>query len=184
MKCTSANSSSFYTETMFFRRERAKTPSFAERVELLKQAGFSAENFPDGRVKITKHGVGAIIGDEGRNQPQIERAGILVGPEIGILLNRGYQMYIETPSGKRFPATADQLKNLHEFEDDVKEALGLVNLYNTSLGTTSEKHDYDRVYGRDTGHQPKPWERKEHRAVAPHTKESSGAVTSELAAHS
>jgi len=61
------------------------------------------------------------------------------------LLNRGYQMFIETPSGKRLPAIADQLNALHEFEDDVKEALDLVNLYNTSLGTTSRKHNYDRL---------------------------------------
>ena len=41
-----------------------------------------------------------------------------------------------------------------EFEDDVKEALGLVNLYNTSLGTTSRRHEYDRVEGRSqTGKQ-------------------------------
>jgi hypothetical protein len=75
----------------------------------------------------------------------MEKAGVLVGGEIGVLLNRGYQMFLETPSGKRFPATSDQLKALHEFEDDVKEALDLVNLYNTSLGTTSRKHNYDRL---------------------------------------
>jgi hypothetical protein len=125
---------------MFFRRPRPHVPSFAERVERLKQAGFSAESLPEGRVRIAKHGIAAIIDDKA-----IEKAGVLVGPEIGVLLNRGYQMFIETPSGKRLPATADQLKALHEFEDDVKEALDLVNLYNTSLGTTSRKHLYDRL---------------------------------------
>jgi hypothetical protein len=64
---------------------------------------------------------------------------------LAVLVNGGYQMFLETPSGRRFPAMAEQLKALHEFEDDVKEALGLVNLYNTSLGTTSRKHEYDRV---------------------------------------
>ena len=80
----------------------------------------------------------------------MEKAGVLVGSEIGVLLNRGYQMFLETPSGKRLPATADQLKALHEFEDDVKEALDLVNLYNTSLGTTSRKHNYDRLIKQTT----------------------------------
>ena len=157
---------------MFFRRSRPKKPTFAERLELLKQAGFALENQPDGRVKITKHGVGAIIGDEGQGQPEIEKAGILVGPEIATLLNRGYQMFLETPSGMRAPAMAEQLRALHQFEDDVKEALDLVNLYNTSLGTTTPKHMYDRVTKRDTGQQPKPWEKKKHRAVAPETKGS------------
>lgn len=150
---------------MFFRRDRPKVPSFSERVELLKQAGFKAENQPDGRVKIMKHGVGALIGDAGKNQPEIERAGILAGPEIAVLLSGGYQMFLETPSGKRIPATATELKALHEFEEDVKEALGLVSLYNTSLGTTSRKHMYDRVTARDSGHQPKPWLKK--RMAAP-----------------
>ena len=157
---------------MFFRRDRPKIPTFSERVDLLKQAGFQTDHLPDGRVKITKNGVGAIIGDEGKNQPAIEKAGILAGSAIATLLSAGYQMFLEIPDGKRFPATAEQLKALHEFEDDMKEALGLVNLYNTSLGTTSRKHEYDRVYKRDTGEQPKPWEKKEHRIVPPNTNAS------------
>jgi hypothetical protein len=150
------NRARFYTEGMFFRRDRPKIPSFSERVDLLKQAGFATDRLPDGRVKITKNGVGAIVGDEGKNQPAIEKAGILVGSGIATLLSAGYQMFLETSDGKRLPATAEQLKALHEFEDDVKEALGLVNLYNTSLGTTSRKHEYDRLYRRNTGHQTEP----------------------------
>jgi hypothetical protein len=157
---------------MFFRRERLKIASFAERVELLKQAGFDSESLPDGRVKITKNGISAVIGDEGKKQPAVEKTGVLVGPEIATLLNTGYQMFLETPGGKRIPATAEQLKALHEFEDDVKAALDLVNLYNTSLGTTTPKHEYDRVYKRDIGRQPKPWAKKEHRIVPPDTKGS------------
>jgi hypothetical protein len=125
---------------MFFRRPRPHIPSFSERVDRLKKAGFNAENLPDGRVRIAKHGIAAIIDDKA-----IEKAGVLVDGEIGVLLNRGYQVFLETPSGRRFPAMADQLKALHEFEDDVKEALDLVNLYNTSLGTTSRKHNYDQL---------------------------------------
>lgn len=164
---------------MFFRRERKKIPSFQERVELLKKAGFTAETLADGRVKITKNGIGAVIGDEGKNQPDIEKAGVLVGSDIATLLSAGYQMFLETRDGRRIPATATQLKALHEFEDDVKEALDLVNLYNTSLGTTTPKHMYDRVYKRDSGQQPKPWEHKDHRYVAPETKESPHTYTQE-----
>ena len=127
-------------------------------------------------MRVAKHGVGAIVGDEGKNQPQFERAGILVGNEIATLLNRGYQMFLETPSGKRMPATAAELKALHNLEDDVRAALGMVNLYNTSLGTTSPKHMYDRVFKRDTGNQPKPWDRDRHGIAPPHTKDSSPAL--------
>ena len=157
---------------MFFRKDRPKIPSFSERVDLLRQAGFATENLADGRVRITKRGIGAVIGDEGKNQPQIESAGILVGGDIAVLVAGGYQEFIELPNGRRLPATSEQLKALHDFEEDVKEALGLFSLYNTSLGTTSRKHIYDRVYKRDSGRQPRPWEKKENRAVAPETKAS------------
>ncbi len=162
---------------MFFRRPRPKISSFAERVQVLKQAGFTTEALPDGRVRIAKNGVGAVIGDEGKNQPGIEKAGLLIGSDIATLLSAGYQMFLETKDGKRIPATAEQLKALHEFEEDVKAALGLVDLYNTALGTTTPKHLYDRVYKRDRGEQPKPWENKNNRFVPPDTKESDHRYT-------
>lgn len=143
---------------MFFRRELPKVPTFAERVDLLRRADFSTRSLPDGRIKIVKHGIGAVIGDEGKNQPDIEKAGVLVRNEIATLLSGGYQMFLETPGGRRLPATAAQLRALHTFEEDVKEALGLESLYNTSLGTTSRKHMYDRLQGRDQGVRNRPWD--------------------------
>jgi hypothetical protein len=157
---------------MFFRREKVKVPSFQERLDQLTKAGFTNERLPDGRVRISKHGVGAVIGDEGQSQPSIERAGVLIGGQIATLLNGGYQMFLETPAGKRYPAQAEQLRALHQFEDDVRTALSLTNLYNTSLGTTTPKHMYDRVNKRDTGNQPKPWESKDRRITGPETKAS------------
>lgn len=157
---------------MFFRRNRTKIPTFSERIDLLRQSGFATEAQADGRVLISKHGAAALVGDEGKNQPQIDRAGVIVGGKIAEILSAGYQLFLELPSGQRLPATAEQLHNLHEFEEDVKEALGLTSLYNTSLGTTSQKHMYDRVYLRDIGRQPKPWEKKQNRFKAPETKGS------------
>jgi hypothetical protein len=144
---------------MFFRRQKPKVTTFTERIDRLRAAGFTLENLPDGRVQVTKHGVAAIIGDEGAKQPEIERAGIVVGNEIASLLSGGYQMFLETPSGKRMPAMAEQLHALHEFEDDVKEALGVTNLYNTSLGTVSWSHAYDRLAGYSKP-EPRPWDKK------------------------
>jgi len=144
---------------MFFRRKLPKQTTFPQRVERLRSAGFALETVPDGRVKAIKHGVAAIIGDEGANQPDIERAGIVVGNEIATLLSGGFQMFLETPSGKRLPAMAEQLSALHQFEDDAKDALGVSNLYNTSLGTVSRSHAYDRLAGYSKP-QPKPWDKK------------------------
>ncbi len=157
---------------MFFRRKKPKLSTFSDRVSALAEAGFGTAAQPGGQVKISKHGIGAIIGDSGGDHPHIERAGVLVGPNIAVLLSAGYQMFLELPNGQRLPANAEQLHNLHEFEEDVKEALGLTHLYNTSLGTTSRKHMYDRVFKRDSGAQPKPWETKRKAIVPPHTKGS------------
>lgn len=157
---------------MFFRREQPKIPTFSERVEILRKAGFATEPLPDGRFRISKNGATAIIGDEGKNQPSIEKAGVLIGSQMATLLSAGYQMFLEMPGGTRLPAQAEQLKALHAFEADLKDALGLVDLYNTSLGTTTRRHMYDRVYKRDTGEQPMPWLRKESRFVTADTKGS------------
>jgi hypothetical protein len=46
------------------------------------------------------------------------------------------------------PATADILRALHSFEDQLKEAVGAMVLYNEALGTTSDRYDYDRIKGR------------------------------------
>ena len=59
------------------------------------------------------------------------------------------------------PATADHLKALHSFSEEVKEALGLPSLYNESLGTVSESYHYDRVEDRDkpqTDRPKRPWQ--------------------------
>lgn len=144
---------------MFFRREVIQVPKFSERIDKLKKAGFTVETTADGRAKISKHGVAAIIGDEGKGHSAIENSGVLMNGEIASLLSGGYQMFLVSPTGKRYPAQAEQLRALHEFEMDVKDSLELTDLYNTSLGTTSRDHHYDRVTKRDSGTQPKPWEK-------------------------
>jgi hypothetical protein len=135
---------------MFFRRERPKTLTFDERVERLRQAGFSVA--PSGAaVRVSRNGLAVDVVNEG-GQPRVtDRAGLLMGDEIGVLVDEGYQKFFKTPSGKKRPALAQQLKALHDLEEDVKEALGLESLYNESLGTVSTYYIYDRVKGRDRG---------------------------------
>ena len=60
-----------------------------------------------------------------------------MGSEISKLVNKGYQQFLKT-SKAEIPATADHLKALHAFSEELKEALGLPSLYNESLGTVSE----------------------------------------------
>ena len=56
-------------------------------------------------------------------------------------------------------ATADQVKALQNFVEDLREGLGIISLYNESLGSTNEVHLYDRVKDRDFGVPKRPWER-------------------------
>jgi hypothetical protein len=143
---------------MFFRREKPKVPTFNERIDNLKKSGFATHNESGSRVRASRNSIAAVVTDVPADRPHVERAGLAVGNEIGALVNAGYQQYWLTPSKKRVPATAEQLKELHAFEEDLKEALGLQSLYNTSLGTISALHLYDRVEERDADYGQKPWQ--------------------------
>ena len=145
---------------MFFRRVTPRELSFAERIESLKKFGFTANILSSGRAQLSRDGIGAIIEDRPGQRPHVNKAGLIIGDEIGALVNGGYQMFWKTPGGKRVPALATQLKALHNFEEDLKEGLGLSSLYNESLGTTSDLHLYDRVEHRDEPAAPKPWDHK------------------------
>src|ERR1700679_1038430 len=82
------------------------------------------------------------------------RVGVLAGPgwllngEIARVLDRGYQKFIKT-SKLEIPASADHLRAIHEFSEELNEAIGATNLYNEALGTTSNVYHYDRVKGRE-----------------------------------
>jgi len=84
----------------------------------------------------------------------------MIGSEISKLVNRGYQQFLKTTKTE-VAATADHLKALQQFSEELKEALGTPSLYNESLGTTSESYHYDRIKDRDEPEvdRPKrPWE--------------------------
>jgi hypothetical protein len=136
---------------MFFRREKARTLSFGDRIDRLKEFGFIVDAAGSGGTRVLKHGCAAFLEDRSAEIPGVSKAGVVVGNEIGWLVNGGYQQFFVTPSGKKLPALAQQLRALHDFQEDLKEALGSISLYNQSLGTTSNRHLYDRVAGRDKG---------------------------------
>ena len=142
---------------MFFRRVTPHEPNFAERIENLKKFGFTAETNDPRQAIVTRDGIGAVLEDRPGQRPHVNKAGLIAGREIGALVNGGYQMFWKTATGRRVPAVAHQLKNLHNFEEDLKEGLGLPSLYNESLGTTSDLHLYDRVEHRDQGDGDRPW---------------------------
>ena len=133
-------------------------PTFQDRLENLKRAGFSVTPRPDGTVLVSKGECAVALREKDGQVQRAELAGILMGGEIGSLVDGGYQKFFRTPSGKTKPALASELKAIHDFEEDLKQALGLESLYNESLGTVSTYYLYDRVKDRDRGVPKRVWE--------------------------
>jgi hypothetical protein len=101
-----------------------------------------------GAFQVRKYGCAAEIADAGDGTVlMLARPGYLLGSEISRLLDRGYQKFLKT-SHLEIPATADHLRAIHEFSQELNEATGATSLYNESLGTTSDRYVYDRVKGR------------------------------------
>lgn len=138
--------------------------TYEEAVQWLRDHGFDLIDAPgtQGRVFLKKYNVSAAIQKDGDDGVKIfAYPGYLIGGEISKLVNRGYQQVLKT-SKTEIGATADHLKALQQFTEELKEALNLPSLYNESLGTVSEAYHYDRIVDRDkpAAERPKrPWQR-------------------------
>lgn len=138
--------------------------TYDDVVSWLREHGFDLIEAPgtQGRVFLKKYTVSAAIQKDGDDGVKIfAYPGYLIGSEISKLINRGYQQFLKT-SKTEVPATADHLKALQQFTEELKEGLGLPNLYNESLGTVSDSYQYDRIEDRDKrkAERPKrPWEK-------------------------
>lgn len=144
---------------MFFRRETKKKLKFDDHMSNARSAGFRVDSAGGGRVRIERNGVAAVAEPGQEDVPRfVARAGVVIGDEIGTLTDGGFQKFFTTPHGKRKPAQAAELKEIQNFQEDLREALNLTSLYNESLGTVSNLYLYDRVEGRDFGRNEKPWQ--------------------------
>ena len=100
-------------------------------------------------VQVRKYGCAADIAAAPDSTVEIlARPGWLLNGEIARLLDRGYQKFLKT-NKLEIPATADHLRAIHEFIEELNEAIGATSLYNEALGTVSNVYHYDRVKGRD-----------------------------------
>ena len=132
--------------------------TYEDALSWLRDHGFDLLEAPgtQGRVFIRKYNVSSAIQKDGDDGVKIfAYPGYLVGSEISKLINRGYQQFLKTAKTE-VPATADHLKALQQFTEELKEALGLPSLYNESLGTVSESYQYDRVTDRDKPIEERP----------------------------
>ena len=99
-------------------------------------------------MRVSKYGCAAEIApDPDHGVRLLSHPGFVLGGEISTLLDRGYQKFLKT-SRLEITATADHLRAIHQFAEELKEAAGITTLYNEALGTTSDSYMYDRVKGR------------------------------------
>jgi hypothetical protein len=146
--------------------------TYEDALSWLRDHGFDLIEAPgtQGRVFLKKYTCSAAIQKDSEEGVKIfAYPGYLIGGEISKLINRGYQQFLKTAKTE-VPATADHLKSLQQFTEELKEALGLPSLYNESLGTVSESYHYDRVQDRDkpAAARPKrPWEVSKLKTATP-----------------
>ena len=142
---------------------KVEARSYEEALNWLRDHGFDLIEAPgtQGRVFLKKYCCSAAIQKNGDDNVKIfAYPGYLIGSEISKLINRGYQQFLKTAKTE-VPATADHLKALQQFTEELKEGLGLPSLYNESLGTVSESYQYDRIQDRDkpkAERRKRPWE--------------------------
>ncbi|HUO60925.1 MAG TPA: hypothetical protein VMU24_09680 [Candidatus Acidoferrales bacterium] len=128
---------------------------FEDSLQWLRSNAFDIQNNGN-EVIISKYGCSAALAKNSVGLARIvSYPGVLVGGEVAKLVDRGYQKFLQTPK-LEIAATADHLKNLHRFSEELKEALGLTSLYNESLGSVSESYRYDRVKDRDLPDSERP----------------------------
>jgi hypothetical protein len=142
--------------------------TYEDAVGWLRDHGFELIEAPgtQGRVFLKKYTCSAAIqkADDG-GVKIFAYPGYLIGSEISKLVNRGYQQFLKTAKTE---VPANHLKALHQFTEELKEALALPSLYNESLGTVSESYHYDRIKDRDKPdvERPKrPWQAMKAKAA-------------------
>ena len=143
---------------MFFRRERPKNPTFQERLDHLRRMGFTVAPGPNGATRVSRGDLAVDLREADGKVQSAGDAGVLMGNEIGVLVDGGFQKFFRAPDGRNRPALAADLKALHDFDEDLKEGLGEESYYNESLGTVSTFYLYDRVKDRDRGVPKRVWE--------------------------
>jgi hypothetical protein len=135
--------------------KKTKEHTYEEAVAWLRDHGFDVLEAPatPNRVFLKKYGCSAAIerADDGHAK-LFAKPGYLINGEISRLIDKGYQKFLKTTK-LEIPATADHLKAIHQFAEELREGVGAISLYNESLGTVSDRYVYDRVQDRD---EPKP----------------------------
>jgi len=153
-------------------RTKTIVRSFEEVLQLLRNAQFDVRAVPTvamrgvespvvvSPVTVSKYGAAAVLErnpsytakNAGEQHPVLWATppGWVLRGTIARLVDHGNQKLFETPTAQ-VAATADALKSIHRFSEELRDAIGEPSLYNQSLGTVSNSYMYDRVKGREPG---------------------------------
>lgn len=139
--------------------KKPRQRSWDDVLSELRRLEFDVQDVPGvaNQRRISKYGCSIVL-EKAQNEAglrMVVRPGVVIGGEIAQLVDRGFQKFFRT-SKAEFPATADRLKTLHQFVEELKEVTGSVTLYNEALGTVSDAYLYDRVKGRDLPESERP----------------------------
>ena len=157
------------------KKKETEERTYEDTVTFLREHGFDVLEAPGttNRVFLKKYGCSAAIEkNDAGNVKVFAKPGYLIGGEIARLVDKGYQKFLKTTKIE-VPATADHLKAIHQFSEELKEAAGSISLYNEALGTVSDRYVYDRVKDRESteaARPTRPWEPPQKAPAAPATR--------------
>ena len=120
----------------------------ARLLEALPSAGFIVSS-TGGVTRVEKYGCGAEFRRTSDDHYLMTiLPTILMNGQFTRLWDAGYQKFLLTDDGRKFPANAVQLSRLRRFNEELRSALDVPTYYNEALGSTCHLSVYDRVKGR------------------------------------
>ena len=128
----------WYVNNLF---DQAQVESLSSKAFLVRSSG--------GVVRIEKYDCGAELRKtpEDRYQMTIIPT-IMMAGQFTRLWDAGYQKFLLSNEGKKFPVHVKQLQDLRKFNEELRTALGVPTYYNEAIGSTCHLSVYDRVKGR------------------------------------
>ena len=143
-------------------RTKIAVRSFEQVLQILRDNQFDVRQVPGvaGQIVVGKYGAAAVLAPNPKYTPKtavdeelhpvvwVTPPGWVLRGKISRLVDHGNQKLFETTTA-RVAATADALKSIHRFGEELREVIGEPSLYNESLGTVSNSYMYDRLKGRE-----------------------------------
>lgn len=118
------------------------------QIESLSAKGFLVRS-SGGVARIEKYNCGAELRKTPENRYQMTVIpSIMAQGQFTHLWDAGYQKFLLTHEGKKFPIRVAQLTDLRRFNEELRAALGVPTYYNEAIGSTCHYSVYDRVKGR------------------------------------